>query len=92
MAEEVDQEFCIIISSRKAPQSFSFSYKTAVLEGKKINLEELKSLNPSWMNENNHYVHMPTQERDKAARSLSSTGVWYFKTGKQLSYLFCQNA
>ena len=74
-----------MVSSRKAPRSFSFSYITAALK-----LEKLKSLNPSLMNENNHYKHMLTQkETDRRVLSLSGTGLWYFKKGKQVSLLFC---
>ena len=56
-----------MVSSRKAPRSFSFSYITAALK-----LEKLKSLNPSLMNENSHYKHMLTQkETDRREFSVS---------------------
>ena len=76
MTEEGDQEFCTIISSRKAPQSFSFSYITAVLK-----LEKLKSLNPSLMNENNHYKHMLTQKETdrKSYQSLWNRSLIFSK-------------
>lgn len=55
------RESCTIISSRKAPRIIFFSHKTAVLEGKKIKSKELKSLNPSGIKDNNHYMHITTQ-------------------------------
>lgn len=73
-------ESCPIIFSWKDPKSFSSSYKTAVLEGTKTESEELKSLNPPGMNENNHYMHIPTQKETKQPSYLSCMGLWYFKT------------
>lgn len=71
-----------MISSRKAPRSFSFSYITVVLK-----LEKLKSLNPSLMNQNNHYKHMLTQkETEKSSQSLWNRSLIFLK--REASFTF----